>query len=116
MLGMVKAWGAGYPDRGSPLWEECVLEGVAAAIRGQVVLECVEVLRREQEQLVNELEEKVGKDLAALQKAIQTGVTSIEQASRAAASALRVIDEVTPDLAWERVRSEVAHARGEWAS
>jgi hypothetical protein len=116
MLGMVKAWGAGYPDRGSPLWEECVLEGVGAGIRGQLVMECVEVLRRDQGQLLGEVEAKVGKDLAELQKVIQSGVTSIEQASRAAASALRVIDEVTPDLAWERIRSEVAHARGEWAS
>jgi hypothetical protein len=116
MLGMVKAWADDYPERGSPLWEECVLEGVAAGIRGQIALECTELLRRDRDQLLAEIEALIGKDVAALQKSVQSGVTSIEQASRAAASALRVLDEVAPELAWEHVRSEVPHARGEWGA
>jgi hypothetical protein len=31
--GIVRTWGADYPDRGSPLWQETVMEGVAAGIR-----------------------------------------------------------------------------------
>jgi hypothetical protein len=33
LQGIVKGWGADYPDRGSPLWKGCVLEGVAAGNR-----------------------------------------------------------------------------------
>jgi hypothetical protein len=115
LQGIVKGWGSDYPDRGSPLWEACVLEGVAAGIRGQLLREFVELLRRDREQLLGEVEGLVGKEIGALQQAMAGGVHSLEQARRAVESALKVIDEVLPGIAWERIRTELPAARGELA-
>jgi hypothetical protein len=114
-FGIVKAWGGDYPDRGSPLWEESVLEGVAAGIRGVLVKEFVEVLQRDRDALLRRTEASIGKELAALQGAVAGGVHSIEQANAAVASSLRALDEVVPEIAWEHVRSHVPRARGEFS-
>jgi hypothetical protein len=114
MRGIVKGWGADYPDRGSPLWESCVLEGVAAGIRGSLLRDFVECLRKDREQLLSETEAAVGKELQALQAAVAGGVQSLEKANQAVAGALRVLDEVIPTIAWERVRAALPEARGEF--
>jgi hypothetical protein len=49
-----------------------------------------------------------------LQKVLSGGVTSIEKANQAVAGALRVLDEVVPQIAWEHVQARLPHARGEW--
>jgi hypothetical protein len=116
MLGVVQGWRSDYPDRGSPLWEETVLEAVGAALRGQLVREFVETIRRDREQILGRTEELIGKEIGALHKALEGGVTSIEQANQAVASSLRVLDEVVPELAWEHVRSQLPQARGEVGS
>lgn len=114
MRGVVTAWGSDYPDRGTPLWQETVLEGVAAGIRAELVKECLELVRRDLDVIMARTEATIGKELAALQQVLKAGVTSLEQANLAAASALGVVDEVVPDLVWEHVRSQLPHARGEW--
>jgi hypothetical protein len=114
LLGIVTVWGSDYPHRGSPLWEETVLEGVAAGIRGDLVRECIAVARRDEDHVASLAEASIGKEVTKLQQVLKAGVTSIEQANQAAASALRVLDEVVPDLVWEHVRSQVPRARGQW--
>jgi hypothetical protein len=114
LLGIVTVWGSDYPHPGSPLWEETVLEGVAAGIRGDLVMEWIAVARRNEDDIVNLAKASIGKELIRLQQVLKAGITSIEQANRAAASALRVLDDVVPDLVWERIRSQVPRARGEW--
>jgi hypothetical protein len=113
--GIIKGWGADYPERGSPLWEGCVLEGVAAGLRGQILRDMVEVVQRDREEILRQAEATVGRELAALQAALAGGVSSLEQANAAVASALRVIDETVPAIAWERIRAELPEARGEGA-
>jgi hypothetical protein len=113
MFGIVRGWGGDYPERGTPLWDECVLEGVAAGIRAKVLKEFVDVLRRDRDALFAQLETAVGKQVEAMQSLLETGVTSIEDASRAVAGPLRVIDELAPKLAWEHLRSQLPSARGE---
>lgn len=115
LQGIVKGWGADYPDRGSPLWEACVLEGVAAGLRGQIVRRAVELLQRDRDELLRQAEAAVGEETAALQQALAGGVHSLEEANRAVQSALQVLDEVLPAIAWERVRAELPEARGETA-
>jgi hypothetical protein len=102
--GIVRGWGSDYPDRGSPLWEESVLEGVGAAIRGRLIQQFVESLQRDREALLSRVEAAIGKEFAALQTALASGVQSVEQAHLAVASSLGVLDEVVPALAWEAVR------------
>lgn len=114
LLGIVSAWGSDYPERGSPLWVETTIEAVAAGLRASLVRDAVELLRRGNAPLVAKTEELVGAEVAALQRAVQGGVTSIEQANQAVSGALRVLDEVLPTLAWEQVRAELPRARGEW--
>jgi len=116
MLGIVKTWGPDYPDPGSPLWEETVLEGVAAGIRGSLVKECVECMQEHREEVLARSEASIGKELEALHKALKGGVNSLEQANFAVASSLRTLDEVIPPMVWEYIQSQLPHARGEWGS
>jgi hypothetical protein len=116
MVGIVRTWGADYPDRGSPLWEETVLGGAAAGIRGRLLSDFVEVVEREQDVVLSRTEAAIGKELAALRTAVTEGVHSIEQANAVVASSLRALDEVVPELVWQLVRSRLPQARGEFAS
>jgi hypothetical protein len=116
MVGIVGTWGADYPDRGSPLWEETVLGGAAAGIRGRLLKDFVEVVEREQDVVLSRTEAAIGKELAALQKAVTEGVHSIDQANAVVASSLHALDEVVPELVWQLVRSRLPQARGEFAS
>jgi hypothetical protein len=106
VLGIVRGWGGDYPDRGSPLWEESVLEGVGAAIRGRLIREYVELLEGDRDALLSRIEGAIGKEFAALQSALAGGVRSVEQANLAVASALGVLDEVVPEIAWQTVCSK----------
>jgi hypothetical protein len=116
MFGIVRGWGSDYPDRGLPLWEESVLEGVAAGIRIQLVKEFVDHLRRDPELILRRSEEAIGKEISTLWDMAQGGVESVEEASRALASSLRVLDVVVPDIVWKYLTSELPRARGEWSS
>jgi hypothetical protein len=112
-LGVVRAWGDDYPERGSPLWQDLVLEGVAAGIRGALMREFVERLRRDQALLLSRTESVIGKELAALQRAVASGLGSVEQANAVVMHSLRAIDEVVPEIAWEHLRAQLPSARGE---
>jgi hypothetical protein len=113
-VGIVTTWGADYPDPGSPLWNECVLEGVAAGMRGQLAQAFLEVLRQDRELLIAAIEDMIGKEVAELHRVVDDGVTSIHDASRVMASALQVVDIVVPEVAWKHVCGEEPRARGEW--
>jgi hypothetical protein len=113
LLGIVTVWGSDYPYRGSPLWEETVLDGVAAGIRGDFVNKWIAAARREEDHIARLAEASIGKELMKLQQVVKAGVTSIEQANQATASALRALDEVIPDLVWEHICSQMPPAQGE---
>jgi hypothetical protein len=110
VVGVVRGWQSDYPDRGTPLWEETVLEAIAAAFRGELLDRFVAVLERDRERLLAQVEDSIGREVAALQGLITSGVTSIEQASQAVASSLRAMDELLPELAWQHVRAELPDA------
>jgi hypothetical protein len=93
-----------------------VLEAIAAGIRGELVREFVQILTRDTDELLDQTEASLGTELAALRRALQGGITSIDQANQAMASAFRVLDEVFPQIAWEHLRSKLPRARGEWSS
>lgn len=113
LQGIVKGWGSDYPDRGSPLWEGCVLEGVAAGVRGDLMTRFADVLRRDRDALLADFDAAVGEETAALQRALAAGVHSLDQANLAVQSALRVVEDALPAIAWERLRSQLPAARGE---
>jgi len=107
VLGVVPGWKSDYPERGTPLWEETVLEAVAAAIRGRIAEEFAEVLRRDRDALFARVDESIGKQLGAIQSVLAGGVESIAQANQAVASSLRAIDEIVTEIAWEHVQKAV---------
>ena len=109
--GVVRGWGADYPRRGSPLWEETVLEAVGAAIRGRLMQEYTVGLEQDRDALLARSEVAVGKEFADLHAAVASGVYSIEQANRAVASSLGVLDEVIPEIAWQIVQRRSGSAR-----
>jgi hypothetical protein len=113
LLGVVAGWKSDYPDRGSPLWEETVLEGVAAGLRGQLVKEATELLRRDRDLILDRAQASIGKELDAVHTALGDGVHSLDQANRAVASSLQALDEIVPEIAWQHVQSQLPHARGE---
>jgi hypothetical protein len=115
MRGIVKGWGSDYPDPGSPLWESCVLEGVAAGIWGQLLRQFFELLRRDREVILSQTEASVGKEIEGLQTVLAGGVHSLDQANQAVASALQVVDKVVPAIAWKHVCERLPEARGEFA-
>jgi hypothetical protein len=82
-------------------------------MRAQLLKDFVELLRRDRDVLLARIEKSVGNELAALQAVLGGGVRSIEQASLAVASSLRVLDEIAPEIAWEHVCAELPQARGE---
>lgn len=113
-VGIVTTWGSDYPDPGSPLWNECVLKGVAAGMRGQLAQAFLDVLRRDRELLIAAIEDLIGREVAELQRVVGDGISSIPDASRVMASALQVVDIVVPEVAWKHVCGEEPRARGEW--
>jgi hypothetical protein len=110
-VGVVRGWKADYPDRGTPLWEDCVLQGVAAGMRGQLVLQATEILRRNRDAILDQAQAAIGKELDAIQAALQGGGASPEQANRAMSSSLGVLDQVVPEIAWKHVESQLPAAR-----
>lgn len=116
MLGIVSTWGSDYPAQGSPLWQESVLEGIAAGIRALLLRDFVTRLRENIDALMKGVEGSVGKELANLQEALGGGVASTEQAQKALAGSLRVLDEVVPHVAWEQLCESSPLARGEFPS
>lgn len=114
LVGVVGAWGSDYPERDSPLWQETVLEAIAAGLQAELLREFVERTRADRGLIETEADRLVGPELAALQEVLGTGVGSVEEATEAVARALSVIDEVIPDLAWQHLCEVLPRARGEW--
>ena len=105
------------PQRGSALWEESVLEAIAAGIRGELVQEFVQILTRDAERAARP-DRGIPRNASSPRSGERSRVacTSIDQANQAMASAFRVLDEVFPQIAWEHLRSKLPRARGEWSS
>ncbi len=105
--GIVWGWGGDYPDRGTPLWRECVLVGVAAGIWGRLIQHLVELVRQDREVLLARTQEALGDEVAILQAAIDCDSTSLEECKEVVSSSLRAIDEIVPEIAWQLVRTRL---------
>ncbi len=106
-VGVVRGWKSDYPDRGSALWEDCVLQGVAAGIRGQLIRQATELLVRDRESILEQARASIGSELDALHAALESGVNSLEQAHRAVSSSLGVLDQVVPEIAWNHAQKHL---------
>lgn len=107
--GIERAWQADYPDPGTPLWRELVLEGVATALRARILQGYYDRLLANKEKIVARATELVGRELGALQAVLaEKNLTSLEDAHRVAMTSGRVLDEVIPDIAWQVIGEETS--------
>lgn len=105
--GIERAWQADYPEPGTPLWRELVLEGVATALRARILQDYYERLLANKEKIVDRATALVGRELGALQAALaEKTLTSLEDAHRVATTSRRVLDEVIPEIAWQIIKDE----------
>jgi len=111
VLGIVSGWKSDYPERGSPLWQDCVLQSVAAGIRGHLVKEASDLVSRDRDLVLERAQASIGKELDAIHAAMEGGVHSLEQANRAVASSLEALDQVVPEIAWRHVQSQLGDLR-----
>jgi uncharacterized protein (DUF2267 family) len=89
------------------------LEGVAEGLRARLSTEFIDLVRENKEVFEARTEELVGEPFDVLQRSLESGVDSIDDASRAIAATFRVLDEVIPELAWEYIHAPLPHARVE---
>ena len=115
LVGIVPAWKEDYPHQGSPIWDAVVLKAVAAGIRASLLKEFVEKVREDRAAIEEEVEELIGAELSAVDQCLKEGIDSIQDANRVVAGTMRILDEVVPDLAWERVHAALPRARGDWS-
>jgi hypothetical protein len=109
--GIVWGWGGDYPDRGSLLWRESVLIGVAATIWGRLLQHFVELLRQDADLLLSRIEELIGARLPVLQSALDRETAPTSETRAALASSLRVLDEVIPEMGWQLVSARLPRVR-----
>lgn len=103
--GVERAWKSDYPERGTPLWRELVMEGVATGLRAQVFKGYVECLKQHQGIIVKRATELVGRELEELHKVLaEKGAGTLEDAHRVGASSQRLLNEVIPEQAWQVVK------------
>lgn len=103
LLGIVAAWKADYPERGTPLWQMVVLEGVASALQARQLRLLVERLRQMRPTIEAAVASLLGEEIEAINSCLQQGVGSLDRANRLVGESLQVLDEKIPDLAWQQV-------------
>ncbi len=109
--GVVWGWGGDYPDRGSPLWRESVLVGVAAGIWARLLQHFVGLLRQDEDLLLSRASESPGQKLPALHAVLDDGSAPVWEAREAVASSLQLLDETIPQIAWQLVQARLPRAR-----
>lgn len=108
VVGEVKVWKAHhYPKPDSTLWKKVALRGVGAGLRARLMKIAVERLRRDSDMLKGQVQNMFKKELEVVRGVLQTGIESMGQADEVIAGAMKLFDEVVPDLAWEHVESLV---------
>jgi hypothetical protein len=105
--GIVRGWGGDYPDRGSLLWRESVLVGVAAATWGRLLQHFVELVRQDGDLLLSRIEESVGERLPRLHAVLDGGLASVPEAQEVFAASLRILDVMIPEIAWQLVKARL---------
>lgn len=105
--GIERAWQSNYPEQGTPLWRELVLEGVATALRARILHRYYDRLLANKEKIVGRVAELVGHELGTLQAVLaEKNLTSLEDAHRVATASSRVLEEVIPEIAWQVIKDE----------
>jgi len=104
IFGVERAWHSDYPEPGSPLWRELVLEAVATGLRARILKGYYERLVARKDEVRAEAAELVGRELQALKEVLADKTfNNLEDAHRVSVSSKRVMDEVIPEIAWKMI-------------
>jgi hypothetical protein len=110
IVGIVAVWKSDYPEPDSDLWKSVVLEAVATALRAKLMHLFATRLRHDRELIENKATELIGSKLTELNRTLQEGLISLNDAHRVVSSSLKILDEVIPDLAWEHLQKVLPEA------
>ena len=103
IVGIVEVWKSDYPEANSDLWKSVVYEAVATAFRAQFMRLFTTRLRQDRQLIEKKVTELIGAKVTELNRTLQGGVTSLNDAHRVVSSSLKILDEVIPDIAWQHL-------------
>lgn len=105
ILGVVKVWGAIYPDPGTALWRELGLEAVAAAFRAELYLRAFSLWEARSGELESLVSGVLEKALSKGRELLASGVQTVAEADRVASETCRVVREELPEAVWDYLRT-----------
>ncbi|MBW2503410.1 MAG: hypothetical protein JRE16_02460 [Deltaproteobacteria bacterium] len=111
IVGIIEAWKSDYPEVDSPLWKSVVLEAVATALRAKLMHTFTSRLRHDRAYIENKAKELIGAKLSELNRTLQGGLTSLNDAHRVVSSSLKILDEIIPSLAWKHLQEVFPEAK-----
>lgn len=107
MLGLVRVWGAAYPEPTSALWTEVGLRAVAAALRVQLYEQALAAWDTRPEELERGIARVLDKELERTRELLAQGIDSIAQADKITAHTAKVAREVVPSMVWDCVKERL---------
>jgi hypothetical protein len=111
IVGIVEVWKSDYPQANSDLWKSVVLEAVATALRARLMHLFSTRLRHDRKSIEKKATELIGEKVAELNRTLQGGVISLNDAHRVVSSSLKILDEVIPDIAWQHLQKALPEAK-----
>ncbi|MCA9795453.1 MAG: hypothetical protein KC910_26780, partial [Candidatus Eremiobacteraeota bacterium] len=82
MVGEVKVWSTLYPDPGTWLWKETVLQGVGSALRAGLYEQVLLLWEKRPEQLDSLLQQMMTRKLSEASAALRNGIHSLSEANK----------------------------------
>ncbi len=102
VFGLVRIWRASYPPRGSDLWFQQCLLGVASGRQLQLFEEgAALLLGSEGEEVKARLRQAASDSLAQARLMLQRGTQSLEDVNAMLVSTDRLASKLAPDLVWD---------------
>ena len=110
IVGIVAVWKSDYPDDNSDLWKSVVIEAIATALRARSMHLFTTRLRQDRKLIENKATELIGAKVTELNRTLQGGAISLNDAHRVVSSSLKILDEVIPDIAWQHLQKVIPEA------
>lgn len=98
--GEVKSWSTLYPEPGTWLWNETVLQGVGAALRARFYEVAMSLWENRTPSLDRLLQRMMSQHLEEASRALRSGVHSLEEANRMLADLRKCCREKLPQMVW----------------
>ncbi|MGE0494101.1 MAG: hypothetical protein AB7S38_33130 [Vulcanimicrobiota bacterium] len=108
MVGEVKVWSTLYPDPGTWLWNETVLQGVGSALRAALYEQVLDLWEQRPQQLDALLQQMMTRKLSEASAALRNGIHSLTEANQILASLRQCCREELPQVVWQYLEPRLA--------